>query len=348
VSDPLGWNWPFTNHVGGGLGGDVTVDPGKSYTEKLLINQWCAFSKPGTYQITCKRTLNVILSSQRDPNSHIRLDSTMPSIPVETTLEITLEDNPSAQAAYLAGLTPVLIRYDVSTQEAGKQIKDVSEQFRSLAQAQTAAAFPEIVKLLDGPPAVQVDAVQWLSYYPSSEAGPVLLAHAPKLLPEARLSALQSLSNWNTPGVEPLLATTLSDQDHELRANAVLICSKKWYASCVPILLTMGDDPDPIVRRYLGAALGASGDQQAIPVLLKLLHDPDSDLLIKTWAAVGLGKFKHMEGVPVLIDLLHDPDASRYGVIDILSQLTGQDFNDNSNTCLDWWAKTGRAQYGNQ
>jgi HEAT repeat protein len=259
---------------------------------------------------------------------------------VETTLEVTLDDNARAQADYIVGLTPALMKNDQNSFQA-------SEQLKSLAQAQSPAAFPEIVKLLDAGPRFQSSAVEWLSDYGSGKATPVFLEHFSGLSPQARLVALGKLSEWNATGVEPLVAAALRDPDHELRANTVLLCSRKTYASCLPILLGMGDDSDPLVRRYLGAALGACGDQQAIPVLLKLLHGSGPDPYIKIWAAEGLGKFKRMEGVPVMIDLLSDPQQRKAegNVMEALKHLTGQDFNDNRNSYLDWWEKTGRAEY---
>jgi hypothetical protein len=344
VSDPLRWQWLFGGGIGGGLGGMPTVNPGASYTEKVLVNEWCAFSKAGKYKITCKRTLNVLVSDAHGPDLYSKPESSLPAVPIQTTLEVTLEDNHSAQTSYIATLVPALLRSDESSYPASQQLK-------TLAQAQTPAAFPEIVKLLDAPPRTQRDAVEWLSYYGSGKASPVFHEHWSKLNPQARQLALSKMSEWNSvwqsTGVEPLMAASLHDPDHELRANTVLLCSRKQYASCLPILLSMGDDPDLLVRRYLGAALGASGDQQAIPVLLKLLHDSDPDPYIKIWAAEGLGKFKRMEGVPVMIDLLRDPRHRKEegNVMETLKPLTDQDFNSNRNSYLDWWEKTGQAEY---
>jgi hypothetical protein len=331
---------PVPNPGGGGIGGDTLVEPGATYTEDMLVNQWCAFSKPGKYRITLKRTLNVIRPDPQNPDFYTKPESSLPTITIETNLDIVMADNPSAQKAYLAALSNMV---GLTSASSGQPF----DLLKSDAQARMPAAFPEIVKLLDGPPGIQLQAVQCLAYYGSEKAAPVLLEHAAKLAPWARESALRTLSEWNATGVEPLVAAALRDKDNELRANTVLICSNKWYGSCVPILLTMGNDPDPLVRRYLSAALGASGDPQAIPVLLKLLHDSDPDPFIKIWAADGLGKFKRMEGVPVMIALLRDSKVrdDEGNVMETLKDLTGHDFNDNRKTYLDWWEKAGRAEY---
>ncbi len=335
VPDPV----PRTG-MGGGLGSAARIEPGNSYTENLLVNQWCAFSKPGKYRVTFKRILNVIRSDQRGSDFYMKPESSLAAVPIETSLDMALEDNPSAQSNYIASLVSMLLKN-------GQTSNSVSDQLKTLAQARTPAAFPEIVRLLDGNPEVQLQAVEWLSYYGNDQASSVLVEHAPTLAPWAREPALRTLSQWSVPGVEPLVAPALRDKDNELRANTVLICSNKWYGSSVPILLTMGNDPDPLVRRYLGAALGACGDKQAIPVLLKLLHDSDPDPFIKIWAAEGLGKFKEMEGVPVMIDLLRNPKVrgDEGNVMQTLKDLTGKDLSDNRNAYLEWWENAGRADY---
>jgi hypothetical protein len=343
VRDPI----PFPG--GGGIGSDNQIKPGESYTEDLLVNQWCAFSKPGKYKVTCKRTLEVIRSDPSEPGFFSRPESSFPHVPIETTLDITIEDKPSTLASYLDALVNIL---SLQSRQTGNSsaIGPAGVLLKSEAQARNPVAFSELVKLLDGPPEAQSQAVEGLAYYGNVKAGAILVDHAPTLAPRARQSALRTLSEWNEPGVEPLIATALRDKDDELRANTVLLCSNKWYGSCVPILLTMGNDPDPVVRRYLGAALGACGDKQAIPVLLKLLHDSDPDPFIKIWAAEGLGKFKCTDGVSVMIDLLRDPKVrgDEGNVMQTLKDLTGKDFSDNRNAYLEWWEKSGRSQYENR
>lgn len=333
-----------SNGLRGGFGNITRIAPGATYSETLLVNKWCAFSEPGKYKLVCKRTLNVFLSKNRNSPAYAKSEEGLPAIPIETTLDITLDDNPGAQTA--------LIRTEVDTLLGNIPISNgglsglASNHLQSLVLAQTPATFPEIVRLLDGPAEVQAEAVLWISVYGYEKASPLLLDHAPRLSPRARILALRTLSQWNAPGVEPLVAAALSDSDPELRADAVLICVDRWYGTCVPILLKMETDLDTRVREYLGRALGVSGDPKAIPVLIQLLHDYDPDPHIKIEAAKGLGKFKRYEGVPVMIGLLNDPKVEvKDDVMDALTKLTGQKF-DNQNAWLDWWEKTGKAQYG--
>lgn len=165
--------------MGGGLGSSATVDTDKTYSEKLLVNQWCAFQKPGKYRITCKRTINVIRSEKPAPKSYSWPESSLPTIPIESTLEVIIENNQAAQTAYIAGLGAALL-------DKGRSTNEAREQLRSMAQTHTPAAFPEIVRLLDGPPNIQAEAVQWLTYYGSEKSSPILIEHMSKLSPSAR------------------------------------------------------------------------------------------------------------------------------------------------------------------
>ncbi len=318
--------------IGGGLGGSRALQPGETYTEKLLVNLWCAFPGPGKYAIRCQRTLNVRRMGRSSKEVWSPFDFIFPAIPVETTLNVTIDDDPAALAAYLSGLTPT--------------DTDGHLQLRSLALAGNSAAFPFIVRLLDGPPEVQSMGVEWLSHYPADKVSPILIEHFPRLAPQPRRQALSQLGLLDAAGAEPLIAAALRDKDPETRSGAVWLCSKRAYGSCTPVLLAMQNDADPLVRRYLCAALGTSGDRRAIPLLLKLLHDQDR--VTRVWAAGALGKFKRLEGVPVLMDLLRDPKGrwNEGNAMETLQTLTGKDFSDNHSAWLEWWNKTGRAEYG--
>jgi HEAT repeat protein len=102
------------------------------------------------------------------------------------------------------------------------------------------------------------------------------------------------------------------------------------------------------VRRYLGAALGASGDERAAPALLKLLHDPDPDPFIKIWAAHGLGNLGHKKtAVTAMMNLLLEKKAGGgvSNVMGLLEELTGQKLPGRSGAWREWWTRTGRAEY---
>ena len=108
---------------------------------------------------------------------------------------------------------------------------------------------------------------------------------------------------------------------------------KATRAGNAGILACDGQGPDPLVRRYLGAALGACGDERAVPVLLDLLHDANPDPFIRIWAAGGLSALGHKrEPVPIMIDLLRTMKSSdgAGNVMLCLKDLTGQDLGQKS------------------
>ena len=109
----------------------------------------------------------------------------------------------------------------------------------------------------------------------------------------------------------------------------------------------MDVDEDPIVRRYLSAALAKYRNEKAVPVLLKLLHDPDPDHFIKIWAANSLGELGHNEGIPVMIDLLKLEETRTYrgNIVGVLEKLSGKQYREDWSEWHNWWEKEGKAKY---
>jgi hypothetical protein len=214
---------------GGGLGSAATVKPGESYADRLLVNHWCAFPGPGKYAITCKRTLNVFRSDQRPPIFYALSDIKLPAFPIETTLNITIVNDPTALSAYLEALVP-----SWQPRPAPIRERSVYEQLECLALAQNPAAFPVIVNLLNGSPEVQVMSVGWLSFYRSENVSPILIEHFSQLASQARLSALFHLSESNAAGIEPLIATSLRDQDPGT-SRTPPACPSCWRWALIPI-----------------------------------------------------------------------------------------------------------------
>ncbi|MEI9999342.1 MAG: hypothetical protein WDO13_09320 [Verrucomicrobiota bacterium] len=94
VPDPKWWR-TFLGGIGGGLGGEVTVKPGMTYREDVPVSQWCAFPGPGRYRVTLGRTLNVTLGQPANlASAYSRPASSLPAIPIEATLDLTLTEAP--------------------------------------------------------------------------------------------------------------------------------------------------------------------------------------------------------------------------------------------------------------
>jgi HEAT repeat protein len=207
-----------------------------------------------------------------------------------------------------------------------------------------------VERLVLTPSVYQPQAVSLLSLYPKDKASPVLLAALKAKESMVKTAALRTLVNIDAPESRAAVRDALSAPDNGLRAEAVLLCAGLKSPDCFPILLKMGDDPDPLVRRYLASPLAAYKRPEAIPILLKLLHDPDPDPYIRVWAASSLGGFGRKDGVPVLLQLLSTgkDKSARGSIYSALEDITGKKFRQDPDEWLRWWEnETRKAESGN-
>jgi hypothetical protein len=320
---------------GGGIGGEALAKPGKTYSERLLVNQWCAFTQPGRYTITCKRMLNL----SADPKASLGgLEMLRPALPVETKITITLRRDDRALAKYVESLGATL---------SGYEHYKAYEEMSVLARAQFEAVLPIISRLARSKGPVQEKAMQWLSYFDKEKAIPVFMDLIKSSDPKVRMEALRILAEWQVKDVGTLVQDALRSPDASERSAAVILCWRSKYADCLPLLLEMADDKDSLVRQYLGSMLAVYGDQRAVPVLLKLLRDPDSNSLTKLGAAVGLGKLGRKDGIAVLIDLLQRDEMKgmRGNIYAALEELTGTKRREDPDEWQAWWQKEGKAKF---
>ena len=334
---------------GGGLGGDRTIRPGETYTDSVLVNLWCALTEPGRYTVEGGRSLSLRTVDGYTP------EQVLPAVPIASRVTITVRRDEAALAQYLKDLPG---RLEDKGDDAlrglpnGTSAMRARDELRALALAANGPALDVIAGVARRPGPFRADAIRWLEAYGKDKAGPVLLdlAKAPPAGVEpaaggenVRRDALDALVGLGADGVGPVLLDALSSPAAGVRAAAVSDCARAKPAECFARLLAMADDPDPIVRRYLGAALPAYGDSKAVPVLLKLLDDPDPDRFVRIWAADGLGKLGRTDGVPVLIELLRDPKSEAYrgNVASELTVLTGQHLPEAHDPWKRWWDAGG-------
>jgi HEAT repeat protein len=321
----------------GGLGGTHTLKPGETYSETLLLNNFRALSEEGEYAVTARRTLNL---SSGMGDAFYREDL-LPALVVETKLNVLLRRDERALAKYVDLLVERL---------KDPQGREALREMRALAQAKFDAAFPALDAMLRDENPHRLEAVQWVSHYDPARAAPPLLEAAKKGRPEVRAAALEVLVKWNVPESGKLVAEALASVEARERQSAVLLCSRNPATArgSLTALIALADDPDPIVRRYLGQALGESGDQRAVPALRKLLSDT-SDPHIPLWAALGLDKLGNKEGVPAIVRLLKDERLKAAGgtAIPLLQQLTGKNFKTDEDW-LAWWEAQGKSAYPTQ
>ena len=322
---------PLLNHpgAGGGPGGPLTLKPGATFSDRVLVNLYLNFTNAGRYTLVCHRTLYLVEPGQRGP------EEVAPQLPVESKFRINLVRDDKAHAREVE---QVLAGYDGSQREV----------IFAWATARDKAAFPEIEKRAKAPGRYQSSFISWVAEY-GEQGVPALVVAARSTEPSCRSLALSLLSGMKAKEVPELVKAGLGSADVRERAEAVLQCTKQRLPGTLESLLAMGRDPDPLVRRYLGAALGACGDERAVPVLLDLLHDASPDPYIRIWAAGGLSALGHKrEPVPVMIDLLRTmkPRDGAGNVIECLKVSTGQDLGPNPARWIEWWEKEGTTNNG--
>lgn len=320
----------------GGIGSRAIVKPGETYSERrVLVNAWCAFTKPGRYTITCKRRLSL----STNLGIFIGLEAIQPTLTIEKKLTVTLRRDDEALAKHVKLLHAALLDNEGLW---------AYEQMSALALMQSEVVFPIIERLARTQGRLQEYAFQWLSYFDKEKAAPILIDIAKSYDLKARMEALSILARWKVTGVGALVQDALRSPDASERAAAIHLCWLWKYAECLPILLVMADDKDREVRKRLGAALGVYGDRRAVPILLKLLRDSDPDHLIKLWAASSLGKLGRKDGIPVLIDLLQRAETRGYhgNIFAVLEELTGMKLREDPAEWRAWWQRKGKAKYG--
>lgn len=117
-----------------------------------------------------------------------------------------------------------------------------------------------------------------------------------------------------------VVALLHDDENAGLRnaASEILI---RLGASVVPLLLQEAATPDHDVRKFVLDILGDIGDEQAIPLLQRLLRD-DPEANVRAAAAENLGKLRAVAALPALIETLAEPDLLlRFSLLDALARI---------------------------
>lgn len=113
----------------------------------------------------------------------------------------------------------------------------------------------------------------------------------------------------------------LHDDENAGLRNAASDILIRLGAPVVPLLLQEAATPDHDVRKFVLDILGDIGDEQAIPLLLRLLRE-DPEANVRAAAAENLGKMRAVAALPVIIETLAEPDLLlRFSLLDALSRI---------------------------
>jgi len=142
---------------------------------------------------------------------------------------------------------------------------------------------------------------------------------APGASPQAAVETKVSL----TP---PAFIADLEPGEDVLRPSPEEILAEKGIELTLPSLLErVRDEDESLDVRFMSAlALGNTGDQSAVPVLIELLHAEEAEL--RYAAVVALGRLGSVEAVPSLKEALADPsERVRLAAIGALANLGGDE-----------------------
>jgi HEAT repeat protein/beta-lactamase regulating signal transducer with metallopeptidase domain len=100
----------------------------------------------------------------------------------------------------------------------------------------------------------------------------------------------------------------LSDQNAEIRIQAVSAMGEMGLTQAPAPLLAAAKDQKPEVRGAVAAALARIGDPKAVPVLKTMLGDADAD--VREWAITALGEIRDQSALEALVAALKSPDPT--------------------------------------
>lgn len=158
---------------------------------------------------------------------------------------------------------------------------------------------------------VRLTAAEALGKIGDHNAAPLLVRALQDPDPGVRQAAARSLGSLSVAGgeTERELVTRLSDSDIQVRqAAAQALGTREGTPALTSALTGLLTDPDPTVRQAAAHALLLIEGHEALPALSKSTYDDDP--LVRQWVVAALGETGDPRAGPVLVERLrHDPAA---------------------------------------
>ena len=135
--------------------------------------------------------------------------------------------------------------------------------------------------------------------------------------------------------IDELITALHFPDDHNVRFEAAAALGDVGDPDCIEPLIAALDDTER-VREVAIRSLGKIGDQQAIPPLVKALQDQNWE--IRSMAARSLGTIGDESAIePLIIALENESESVRWYIIQALSNITGENFNQNTDEWKAWF-----------
>ena len=124
--------------------------------------------------------------------------------------------------------------------------------------------------------------------------------------PDVRAEALRSLIKFKSPIVSPLLKKYLRDSDPKVRVTALRGMFQYQEKMDLNILLQFMSDESPWVRRKVATLLGWTQIDGALPILMEMSRDQDS--VVRRAALFSLATLYPDESEDRLLEAMTDSD----------------------------------------
>lgn len=312
---------PAPHPCGGAKGtvvyGSVTLPPGATHTERLLLNQWAHFARPGKYTLAATR--RIALASV-DPATN------------------KVSSKPAGYAVARDKLTFEITRSTPAERGAA------FEPYAKLLASPNADGFPEAFLVATAlPQPAFLDRLAMLGRASEKET---------RWNPEPALEGLARLGT--RPAWDAILDLARdSNADPTVRAYAVLLLGERADQTYLPALIKFLPAAPESLRGDILRALGFFKSPRANQVLFEQLHSPRANDRVN--AILGLRNLESKNAVPALIAMLDDPDDQVRQVANFaLESLTGEKIVETPQRGLatskeqsqqhakqwhDWWLK---------
>ncbi len=280
----------YAPHCNGGQGGScasgaVTLAPGQSHIDRILLNQRYDLRKPGHYKLHAAYDATYVsdgksLASLVTDGLHqtIKADLEIVLVPAQN-LELREEFAPYVEEL----ASPDWER----RQEAAKVIAYLAPTFLE----------PEIIKMLDSRD-LQGYGVEGLRNLGTPSAHQVLAEvvknSPPSLIENSAIGYLGEIGDKSD--IATLLnAAHANAEESSNRETALLAVGEAGGDDAVPVLLAELNDPDIDARQAAIRGLYSTGSRLAVPVLIALLRSPQ--WRESSTAEYGLEVLTHRRGV---------------------------------------------------
>ena len=136
---------------------------------------------------------------------------------------------------------------------------------------------------------------------------------------------------------EGLIKALHFQDDENVRFEAAVALGEICNTSCVGPLIKALDDT-PRVREVAVRSLGKIGDPKAVSILIDLINDENWE--IRSAAAKSLGEIGDPQATAPLIEaLVHESESGQWYIIQALTKITGEKFDNNITEWQTWLQK---------